>query len=325
MGEDVPLVGVTYRYAVTPIVIAAWEPVALSLGWPALLGRLVSDMRGWMVLAPGGGVDPWAALTAALSTLILALTPVLAAALICAVVVGLIQTRALATLAPLSPSLAHLRPSRRTAGERVYGVCMGTARAVGALLIGAHTLWQHGDQLLGAAGQAPPMVLMAASACVMDLALRVGLLMLSLALLDLLYQRWAHGRRLRMTWRQARRERREAEGDPGHRALRRRLHRELSAGQDLSAVGDADCVISGGPELAAALRYDGQTMTAPRVVVCGAGKAAAAIHDEAHVHGRPVVHRPGLARALALVEPGAELPRRLWEEAAEVLREVRKT
>ena len=34
MGEDVPLVGVTYRYAVTPIVIAAWEPVARSLGWP---------------------------------------------------------------------------------------------------------------------------------------------------------------------------------------------------------------------------------------------------------------------------------------------------
>lgn len=50
VGEDVPLVGATTRYAVTPIVIAAWEPVARSLGWPdrpvgwdAILDKASSD------------------------------------------------------------------------------------------------------------------------------------------------------------------------------------------------------------------------------------------------------------------------------------------
>ena len=42
-------------------------------------------------------------------------------------------------------------------------------------------------------------------------------------------------------------------------------------------------------------------MNAPQLLASGAGKAAAAIRDVAHGSGRPVVHRPGLARALASV------------------------
>ncbi len=34
-GDEMPLVGETMRYAVSPVVIAMWEEVARSLGWPA--------------------------------------------------------------------------------------------------------------------------------------------------------------------------------------------------------------------------------------------------------------------------------------------------
>ncbi|MGC8837419.1 MAG: VWA domain-containing protein [Anaerolineae bacterium] len=37
-GEDVPLVGRSFRYAVSPVVIAAWEDVARDLGWPGSVG-----------------------------------------------------------------------------------------------------------------------------------------------------------------------------------------------------------------------------------------------------------------------------------------------
>lgn len=33
-GSEAPLVGESYRYAVSPIVLAMWEPVARQLGWP---------------------------------------------------------------------------------------------------------------------------------------------------------------------------------------------------------------------------------------------------------------------------------------------------
>lgn len=33
-GSEAPLVGESYRYAVSPIVLAMWEPVARELGWP---------------------------------------------------------------------------------------------------------------------------------------------------------------------------------------------------------------------------------------------------------------------------------------------------
>lgn len=37
-GADVPLVGRSFRYAVSPVVIAAWEDVARGLGWPGPVG-----------------------------------------------------------------------------------------------------------------------------------------------------------------------------------------------------------------------------------------------------------------------------------------------
>ena len=37
-GSDVPLAGRSFRYAVSPVVIAAWEDVARGLGWPGPVG-----------------------------------------------------------------------------------------------------------------------------------------------------------------------------------------------------------------------------------------------------------------------------------------------
>lgn len=297
--------------------------VVLMVAWPEMTGRLRDDLRGWMVLAPSAGVRPWEALSAALVTMALVLGPVLAAAFTCAVVAGLIQTRAMLSLEPLKPRLGRIGPAGQTAGDRLYGVCTSLVKVLGAGSLAAWTLWQHGEAVLGTVGAPLAEVLLETLACLMDMALKVGALLLAMALLDVIYQRWAHGRRLRMTRREARMERRATEGDPLHRTQRRRLHQELLAGADLGAVRRADCVVSGGPGLAAALGYDQRTMSAPRVLVCGVGKMAANIRAEAHRRGCPVIHRRPLARALLRVEPDTELPRSLWEEAAEVLRETR--
>ena len=181
---------------------------------------------------------------------------------------------------------------------------------------------RESERLLATAGEAPAVALSLTLVCLLEMALKVGLLLLALAVLDVVYQRWSHGSRLRMTRREALREKRETEGDPWHRDQRRLLHQRIIAGRDLAAVERADCVISGGPGLAVALRYDQDTMDAPRVLLVGAGKAAASVRAEARRHGRPVVHRRPLARALALQEPDTDIPRRLWEEVAGVWRQI---
>ena len=301
----------------------AGAAVVLMVAWPDMLARLRDDLRGWMVLAPLAGVSPWMALASALYTLAVVVAPVLAAAFLCAVVAGLVQTRAMISAEPLKPRLGRLSLAGQGAGGRAYLLPSVLVRVLGVATLGVFTLWQHGGRLLSTAGEPPAVALSETSACLMTMALRMGLLLLALAALDVVYQRWAHGRSLRMSRHEVRMERRETEGDPGRRAQRRRLHQEILAAHDLETVKQADCVISGGPGLAAAISYDGRTMTAPRLLISGAGKLAASIRAEAHYHGRPVVHNRPLARALALVEPGTEIPRRLWEEAADVLREVR--
>lgn len=71
------------------------------------------------------------------------------------------------------------------------------------------------------------------------------------------------------------------------------------------------------PPVAVALHYDGAG--APRVVAKGGGDVAERILEVAREHDVPLHEDPGLARALARLELGEEIPRALYQAVAEVL------
>jgi flagellar biosynthesis protein len=70
---------------------------------------------------------------------------------------------------------------------------------------------------------------------------------------------------------------------------------------------------------AAALRYDGESGGAPRVVAAGSGELAERIIALALENGVPIRDDAGLAEALARLELEAEVPRELWAAVAEAL------
>ncbi|MGD0153939.1 MAG: EscU/YscU/HrcU family type III secretion system export apparatus switch protein [Thermacetogeniaceae bacterium] len=70
---------------------------------------------------------------------------------------------------------------------------------------------------------------------------------------------------------------------------------------------------------AAALRYVQGKDAAPRVVASGKGIVAERIIREAEQHGVPVHDDPDLARLLAMLPLGAEIPPELYAAVAEVL------
>jgi flagellar biosynthesis protein FlhB len=71
---------------------------------------------------------------------------------------------------------------------------------------------------------------------------------------------------------------------------------------------------------AVALKYDDQTMTAPRVVAKGADLMALRIRDAARDAQVPVLEAPPLARALyAHAEIDREIPAALFSAVAQVL------
>jgi flagellar biosynthesis protein FlhB len=120
-----------------------------------------------------------------------------------------------------------------------------------------------------------------------------------------------------MTRDEVRREAREENGDPQHRAERRRLHHALV---EAGPVSKATVVIVNPTHVAVALLHRQDHDEAPRVLAKGTGEGAARIRSAARRAGVPIVRDVALARALfRLAEAGEEIPVELYEAAAAVL------
>lgn len=154
----------------------------------------------------------------------------------------------------------------------------------------------------------------------MDLGMRLATAMLVLALFDVVWQRYKHERDLRMTKEEVKDELRSMEGDPQIRRRRRQIQLQLAAQRLRKDVPTADVVVTNPTHYSIAIRYDAESMPAPKVVAKGADYLALRIRQIAHDHGIPIVERKPLARALYdSVEPGEYIPERFYKAIAEIL------
>jgi flagellar biosynthesis protein FlhB len=125
-----------------------------------------------------------------------------------------------------------------------------------------------------------------------------------------------------MTRDEVKREAKESEGDPSHRAERQRLHREILEQRMVAEVRKADFVVVNPDHIAVALRYDRDGEGAPVVVASGERLVAERIKEVARQAGVPIFRDVTLARSLRDVPEGEEIPVALYEAVAEVLRVV---
>jgi flagellar biosynthetic protein FlhB len=145
------------------------------------------------------------------------------------------------------------------------------------------------------------------------------LVLLILAILDYLYQKWDYEDNLRMSKQEIRDEFKQAEGDPMIKARIRQIQREMARRRMFDAIPRADVVVTNPTHVAVALEYkDG--MQAPMVLAKGERVVAERIREMAVKHGIPIVQNPPLARALLKSCPvGAPISPDLFEAVAEVL------
>lgn len=145
------------------------------------------------------------------------------------------------------------------------------------------------------------------------------IVLIALAALDLLWVRWRHQQRLKMTKQEVRDELRQREGDPEIRQ-RMRSQRHLSHQRMLAEVAKSDVVVRNPDHYAVALRYERQAMASPQVIAKGRNQVALRILEAARRHGVPVVENAPLARLLyRTTRVGREIPEALYEAVAEVL------
>ena len=120
-------------------------------------------------------------------------------------------------------------------------------------------------------------------------------------------------------------ESKESEGDPIIKGRIKTAQREMFRRRMMQAVPEADVVLTNPTHLAVAVKYDPETMDAPRVVAKGQRLIAEKIKEVARAAGVPVVEDKPLARALyKMAEVGQEIPIELYRAVAEVLSYVYK-
>lgn len=153
----------------------------------------------------------------------------------------------------------------------------------------------------------------------------IGGLMVVLAAVDYLFQRYDMEKQMRMTKQEVKEEAKSREGDPLVKARIRKIQKDMSTQRMMADVPKADVIITNPTHLAIAIKYDPEKFAAPIILAKGADHVAAKIRELAKEHEIPIVENKPLARTIfKTLEIGQAIPRELFEAVAEVLAYVFK-
>lgn len=153
-----------------------------------------------------------------------------------------------------------------------------------------------------------------------DLLWRGAYVLIALACLDF----WRHKRRydseLKMTKQEVREEIKESDANPQMKARIRRIQRDTARRSMFKNVPQATAIIVNPTHYAVAIRYEMDSMSAPKLVAKGKNLIARRIRQIASEHQVPIVENKPLAQALyRSVDVGQEIPAHLYKAVAEIL------
>jgi flagellar biosynthesis protein FlhB len=259
----------------------------------------------------------------------IAVAPVIALLVIAAIAAGFIQTGFIFSAEPISPKLEKISPIRGL--KRLFSAqaLLDLLKSLIKLAVVGAVSWfllrPEFDRIERFADLDTMALLFVLKQLTLKLLASVVAVMAAVAALDLLYQKLAHRRRLRMTREELRDEYKESEGDPLIKSRLRQIRLERARRRMMQEVPKADVVITNPTHFAVALRYDQATMQAPKLVAKGADLVARRIRELAEESNVPIVQNPPLARALyAHVELDQEVPPEHYKAVAEVIGYVMK-
>lgn len=251
--------------------------------------------------------------------------PLLAGVIIVAVLASILQTGPLLTPKKLQPKFDSLNPINGV--KRLFGggrnVVQNLFHILKLILISAVVYSSvHGKfgQIITLAQLTHLQAFDLVAGIVLDIGIKIAVVLLVLAIFDFAWQKWRTSQDLKMTKQEVKDEMKNMEGDPMIKQRRRQIQQQRAMQRINAAVPTADVVVTNPTHYAVALKYDGRSMNAPRVVAKGADYLALRIRMLAQENGVPVIQRPPLARAIyRACEVGQEIPEEFYAAVAEIL------
>ncbi|MBX2861290.1 MAG: flagellar biosynthesis protein FlhB [Vampirovibrio sp.] len=257
--------------------------------------------------------------------LVFILAPFIAVALLTAISTDFLQVGPLIAFKAIEPKVDKLNPvkgfknifSSRTAVELVKNILKMVILGIVAYIVFMEFL--------------PKLLTLGESENIFALIAVLGQLLLKFSILsgiaffiigggDFLFQRWKFMKDQKMSFKEIKDEFKQTEGDPMVKQALRQRRMQMMQRSMLEAVPTADVVTTNPIHIAVALKYNADSMEAPRVVAKGTELFAQRIIDIANQNEVPVVQNVPVARALhQLVDIDQEIPANLYQAVAEIL------
>ena len=259
---------------------------------------------------------------------IMAAAPVLAAVLLGAALAGaagnLVQHGLMFSPEKMKPSLKKLSP---IAGfKRLFGIdgLMQFVKSVAKIIMVAVVAWvvlkPHFHELKTVAALDPSAILPLAVSIMKRVVFAVAGLLLVIAGVDFLWQRYRFTERMRMTKEEVKEEFKQSDGDPHVKARLRQIRHERARRRMMQAVPGATVVVMNPTHYAVALAYEAGGAMAPTCVAKGLDAVALKIRAVAEEAGVPIIEDPPLARALyAAVDIDDIIPPAHYEAVAKII------
>jgi flagellar biosynthetic protein FlhB len=259
-----------------------------------------------------------------LGVLLLAGAVPLVLAVIAAVGAGYLQFGLVFSAEGITPKLDKISPlaglkrmfSSRSLAEFVRGLLkLAVVGSVAMFLILPEVA--HLNKLIG---MEMVQLLGETKALLAKLLIGVVAIVAAIAAIDVIYQRLQHMREMRMSRQEIKDEFKETEGDPLVKGRLRQLRMERTRRRMMAQVPQSDVVVTNPTHYAVALKYDPNSMGAPKMMAKGVDQVAAKIREIAKEHGIPIVENPPLARGLfAAVDVDQEVTPEFYKAVAEVI------
>lgn len=250
--------------------------------------------------------------------------PIMGIAVLAAIAANFFQFGLLFTTEPLKMDLKKIDPikglkrifSMRAIIELIKSILkitfLGTVTTVVIMI--------YIEDVLSLSFKTPGDTLVTIAKLTAIMGIAASLVLAFIAVLDYFYQKFDYEKNLEMSKQDIKDEYKNTEGDPLIKSKIKQRQREMAMRRMMQEIPDADVVITNPTHFAIVLKYDDETMEAPRVVAKGTDYVAQKIKLIAKENNVIMVENRPLARAMYdQVQIGQKIPDEFFKAVAEVL------
>ncbi len=209
--------------------------------------------------------------------------------------------------------------------KTIFELIKSILKISGAVILIYSVVHNSLQELISTAGMPLLAIVNVVSSFVIQVAIRVGIFFLIIALIDLVYQKYNFAKEMRMEKFEVKQEYKDTEGDPHIKSKRRQLTQEIAYQEGPSATKRARAVITNPTHIAVAIEYQEETEPAPRIVTMGGGLVAEQIIKIANESRIPIMRNVELAQTLYQKGKISEyIPEETYRAVAELLKWLAK-